>query len=204
MTGFVYRWVNKINNKWYIGSHKGTTDDGYRHSSKVLRAAENKYGVENFTRKILFEGDYKKDQIKNKEATLLQQHNAANNPMSYNMTNIVGANCVSEQTKQKISVANKGRKLKTRSAKTRRNMSLAQLGKRKGKTYEEIYGPELAAKLRKTRSKSKIGNTNGRRQPVQINDIIYPSIREAASVLKKDTTTIWKWLKTGQHRAKRC
>ena len=38
MTGFIYKWTNIINGKWYIGSRKGTTDDGYRHSSKVLAA----------------------------------------------------------------------------------------------------------------------------------------------------------------------
>ena len=29
MSGFVYMWVNKINNKKYVGSHIGTEDDGY-------------------------------------------------------------------------------------------------------------------------------------------------------------------------------
>lgn len=29
--GFVYKWINLINGKWYIGSHNGTVDDGYRH-----------------------------------------------------------------------------------------------------------------------------------------------------------------------------
>ena len=79
MTGFVYKWTNKINGKWYIGSRKGTIDDGYRHSSQIMRAAEEKYGLEAFTREILFVGDYENDKMKDVEATYLQENNAATN-----------------------------------------------------------------------------------------------------------------------------
>lgn len=99
MTGFVYKWTNTINGKWYIGSHKGTTDDGYRHSSKYLGAAEKKYGQENFTREILFEGNYVDDQIKAKEAAYLTKYNAAHNSRSYNQTNITGPNSLSAEAR---------------------------------------------------------------------------------------------------------
>ena len=59
----MYKWTNIINGKWYIGSHKGLSNDGYRHTSTVMEAAEQKYGLENFTREILFIGDYEKEII---------------------------------------------------------------------------------------------------------------------------------------------
>jgi len=53
MIGFIYKWTNLINGKMYIGSHKGTIDDGYIGSGKYFNHALNKYGIENFTREIL-------------------------------------------------------------------------------------------------------------------------------------------------------
>lgn len=127
MTGFVYRWTNIINGKWYIGSHKGTIDDKYRHSSKIVKVAEKKYGLENFTREILFEGDYEKDQIRSvKEAEYLRKENAANNPMSYNLTNITGPDCFDKTVLEKIRKTSTGRK---HTEKAKRKMSKAKRGK---------------------------------------------------------------------------
>jgi group I intron endonuclease len=51
--GFIYEWANMLNGKKYIGSHAGTTDDGYVGSGKVFQRAVKKYGIENFTRTIV-------------------------------------------------------------------------------------------------------------------------------------------------------
>ncbi len=53
MSGFIYRWINNLNNKKYIGSHSGTDDDGYTGSGSIFLLAIKKHGVENFTREIL-------------------------------------------------------------------------------------------------------------------------------------------------------
>jgi len=54
MKYFLYKTVNKINGKFYIGVHK-TEDinDGYLGSSLHLDRAINKYGKENFKREII-------------------------------------------------------------------------------------------------------------------------------------------------------
>ena len=64
-TGFVYKWTNKVNNKWYIGSHKGLTDDGYIGSGVGLIHAIEKWGIDNFVREILYEGiDFRAEEEK--------------------------------------------------------------------------------------------------------------------------------------------
>ncbi|AVZ44979.1 hypothetical protein [Escherichia phage EP75] len=49
----VYQITNLINNKIYVGVHKGTPDDGYMGSGRVITRAILKYGVENFRKDIL-------------------------------------------------------------------------------------------------------------------------------------------------------
>lgn len=168
-TGFVYKWTNKINNRWYIGSHRGTPDDGYVASSIVLKLAMKKYTTENFEREILYTGA----DFREVEAFLLEEFNAASDPMSYNLKNTAaggngGANkgqLRTVETKQKISAANKGRltgdknpskrpevreKLrisntgKKHSEETKDKLSRINAGQFKGLTHSEIYGEENA------------------------------------------------------------
>jgi group I intron endonuclease len=67
----IYKITNLINGKIYIGSHKTMdVNDSYMGSGKYLIRAQRKYGIENFTKEILFIFD---DPIKmyEKEAELV-------------------------------------------------------------------------------------------------------------------------------------
>lgn len=51
----IYKTINLINNKIYIGMHETyDLNDGYMGSGKAIELAFRKYGKKNFNREILF------------------------------------------------------------------------------------------------------------------------------------------------------
>jgi hypothetical protein len=81
---FVYCWTDRATNKLYVGSHKGSVDDGYVCSSKHM-LKEYRERPEDFSKQIVAEGTY--DEIRAFEAILLTTINAAASCDFYNKHN---------------------------------------------------------------------------------------------------------------------
>lgn len=151
MIGFVYKWVNSVNGKWYIGSHKGITDDGYRHSSKIMKLAETKYGLDNFVRCILYQGE----NFRVVEGKYLHKYDAASNLMSYNRSNLTGPNQMSKESIEKRAASQRGQKRQPQSKESCQKKSDSL----RGRSYNELFGKEKAKELRATKGLWAKGKT---------------------------------------------
>ena len=120
-SGFIYEWTNKLDGMKYLGSHKGTIDDGYTGSGKRFGNAVKKYGIENFERAIV-EYIEKEEDILIREQHYLDTIGCANSPLYYNIApNAGGGDCgngskISESRKKRFAnglvISNKGKAMK--------------------------------------------------------------------------------------------
>lgn len=134
----VYAHINKINRKIYIGItsqnplKRWNNGEGYRHCSHFYKAIK-KYGWDNFEHKIIIT-DVSKQFAEDFEKYLIKTLDTIKS--GYNIES-GGSACkqLSEETKAKISTANKGRKMKPeqieKMAKHKRNVKLSTEHKRK-------------------------------------------------------------------------
>ena len=115
----VYKTTNNINGKYYIGKHKTTLlEDNYLGSGKLLKQAIEKYGVESFSKEILFVFDNEKDMNdKERELVVISEETynlceGGNGGFDYiNRSGIAkfAGKKHSEETKQKIAKYRKGK-----------------------------------------------------------------------------------------------
>lgn len=117
--GYVYKITNCINGKIYVGIHKYRgpgIDTRYWAGGILITEALKKYGKSNFYREII-EWCYSKEELNTKEEYWIKELDARNLDVGYNLA--VGGfhnggnqfgHPTSEQTRIKISQANKGRK----------------------------------------------------------------------------------------------
>jgi len=69
----VYKITNNVNDKIYIGVHKTEDiDDDYIGSGKILKRAINKYGLQHFTKEILYECESEEEMFQ-READIVDE-----------------------------------------------------------------------------------------------------------------------------------
>lgn len=118
--GFVYRWYDVSNDKFYIGSHKGTPEDGYLGGGVLFRRAYAKR-PESFIREIMYTGVNYREY----EQTILDYEDAASNEKFYNLVNHAWGGSpkgIAKKTSTKIKMS-KAAKGKPKSEKHRENVS---------------------------------------------------------------------------------
>lgn len=146
MYGIIYKIRNKINNKIYIGQTINDFDirysggNIYNTDNTHLKRSINKYGIENFEIDKNFDIAYSKEELDKLEDMYIKIYDTTNRGYGYNKR-YGGANGrLTEETKHKMSEANKGEKHplygKHHSEETKNKISEAK----KGKTTREKNG----------------------------------------------------------------
>jgi hypothetical protein len=79
----IYKTINKINGKWYIGKDMANNPNYYG-SGKLITQAITKYGKDNFE-KIILETCTSKDELSLREKFWISQTKATSDPLSYNL-----------------------------------------------------------------------------------------------------------------------
>lgn len=109
--GFIYEWINLVNNKRYIGSHWGHEDDGYIGSGVLFKKALEKYGIDNFKRVILEFKNYESEKALRKTETFyLQKLKVVEKELYYNLTDNAGCSIRTLESRTKQSKTMTGRK----------------------------------------------------------------------------------------------
>lgn len=85
MRHIIYKIVNKLNNRYYIGRHSTSNiDDVYMGNGKAILNAIKKYGEENFTKEIIAEAKTSGELWELEKAIVNEA--IVKDPLSYNMT----------------------------------------------------------------------------------------------------------------------
>jgi hypothetical protein len=128
---FVYCWTDKKTNMLYVGSHKGSINDGYICSNKYMLEEYNKR-PEDFNRQIIAEGDLLL--MRKFEAKILQAANARLDESFYNKHANDGfyfdgwkKGEMTVEHREKLAAAKRGRKL---SESHRQNILNNRVGKK--------------------------------------------------------------------------
>lgn len=170
----IYRIINNINHKTYIGQHKYYNSllvDNYMGSGIHLKRAQKKYGIENFTKEIITIA------MSQLEADVLEKYYIEKERKSniYGCYNIAdgglgGSHKHSLEARRKIAESNKGKHSMPRSEEQKRNISKAHKGVKYGPCSEEHKrklseahkGKHFSEETRKKMSEAKKGKPSGR------------------------------------------
>lgn len=197
----VYCYINKINNKRYIGITCKTLKErynrgrGYQNSLRFQNAI-NKYGFENFFPIILFENLSREEACK-KEIESIARYNTTNPEYGYNISKGGETPTLTKEVAKKISKSLTGKKL---SEEHRKSISLAKLGKpspRKGthlsqETKNKISKFNKGKKLSAEHVQKIKDALHKRYLTKKINRIWTLEQRQKLSEMKKGQPSPWK------------
>ena len=123
MYGYIYETTCSVNNKKYIGQHKGVFDSSYLGSGIALTQAVKKYGRDKFTVTVICYAETRND-LNRLEIEFIEKVDAVRSKSYYNMAHggeggdtYTGTGRIrlghvhSDEWKHHISVGNKGKRL---------------------------------------------------------------------------------------------
>jgi len=199
----IYKTTNKVNGKIYIGQTNGKRKN-YIGSGKILKQAIKKYGKFNFKNEILTSGNFTINECNILERYYIKLYNSTNPNIGYNI-DLGGlgreGTSMTQETKNKIKIANTGKKKKPFTEQHKLNISKSKKGKKiknniseetKAKIRQSKLGIKFTEqhKLKLKKAKSKINIS------VYVNNILYgqyKSYKDCSEKLNISINTIKKY-----------
>lgn len=87
MTSYIYKITNLINGKTYVGQYTGedSTWKEYMGGGIILKKARKKYGIKNFKKEVIIQGNFNKELINELEKHYIRLYSPPQSTMSYNI-----------------------------------------------------------------------------------------------------------------------
>ena len=166
----VYKVTNLVNGKIYIGVHKTENpNDAYRGSGNAITRAHKKYGIENFSKEILYTYNSGNEKLDSDNAYLMEEKLVTEDfiklPNNYNSV-VGGRGCRSHTDEIKLKISkNTSKAMMGREVKpeTRDKISKANKGKKRSdETKAKISSLKIGTKRKphKKETKDKISKAN--------------------------------------------
>lgn len=191
----VYKIKNTHNGQIYIGStltsfkvrwrsHLSLLRNNKHYNTEMQAAYNNKKDV--FSFHILYTGT-DNNEIRNKEQIFIDKFKSYKKDIGYNKERYVDRRKRSDETKRRISESKIG----------------FNSGCQNG-FYGKTHTPEVRDKIRKARIGRKASDATKQNMSeckqikVRINNIIYPSMKEASKILSINESTLSRWIKKGK------
>lgn len=218
----IYKITNIINNKIYIGKHQTENkDDNYMGSGKLLNRAIEKYGLDKFTKEILFECN-SLEEMNEKEAEIVDEEFVARLD-TYNVKlggqggwDFCNKNLNIDYSQRGINGTNKFRKLLQNveyyNKHLQKMIKLSQNKEWRNKVNQGIKEKILkdgcfnTPHKHTTESKAKIGKANSIKQKGKLNSnygkcwIYNEVLKENKSIKKEDLD---RWLENGWKKGRK-
>ena len=151
--GYIYKTTNLVNNKIYIGQHRGAyLDENYLGSGKLLAAAINKYGKGSFKCELL-ELCADKTALDQKEKEYIKKYNSQNNEIGYNISEGGQGGDLGSVARSHISESLRGI---PKSLEHRKKLSEANKGKRLPESQKEKISKGNKGKILSAETKEKM------------------------------------------------
>jgi group I intron endonuclease len=165
MNGVIYRYTSP-NGKHYIGQ---TTDEEKRkrehksaNSSQIFHSAIRKYGFDVFVYTVIHRNIDNFDELNRLEQEEIVKHNSIS-PHGYNLKSGGRNGILCQESKEKISIRLKGRKL---SQETKDKLKIAHTGKKLSQEHKEKMSIAKIGKRHTEESKEKMRRTQKDRLPI--------------------------------------
>lgn len=174
MYGYVYKGINLINNKIYVGQHKSQIfDESYFGSGTLWKRAINKYGLENMKIEIL-EWRESKEKLNEREAYWIKVLNSQNKKIGYNISG-------SDMSPHSMLGEKNPMYGKKHSQETKDKMSK--------KAQKRIMSEETKQKISKSLKNKKVSNETKKKQSESLKGV-KPSKNTIEAVIKANSTPV--------------